>query len=214
MIEMIDSNKARQEAVRDAWKIERQRVRSGSGTRDWSQKEQRQIIALGRAKGYEGHHMKSVKAYPRYAGDSNNIQFLNRVEHIQGAHRGNTKNPTNGYYDPLTKQMKGFGNHKPTPVAAHRLSSPLTKARQVSATKSGQIRNRSIAQAKRVTGRTRTSQINPKYRTYSNNAANHSALSNKTPGGSAAKLSTGKATASRSATASSSGKSISRGRRS
>lgn len=30
----------------------------------------------GKVKGYEGQHMKSAKAYPDYAGDSDNIQFL------------------------------------------------------------------------------------------------------------------------------------------
>jgi hypothetical protein len=145
---VIDINKERQKAVREAWKAERVRVRNGSGTREWSQTEQRQIVAKGRAKGYEGHHMKSVKAYPRYAGDSKNIQFLNRSEHVNGAHRGDTKNPTNGYYNPVTKKMSSFGKGKPISPKAHKLTSPLSTKQQSSAIKREQLRKKYSSLAK------------------------------------------------------------------
>jgi len=105
-----DINKERKNAVREAWKNERAHVRGGNGTRDWSQTEQKEIVAKGRANGYEVHHMKSVKDYPQHAGDPKNIQFLNRSEHVDGAHKGNTQNSTNGYYNPSTKTMPSSNN--------------------------------------------------------------------------------------------------------
>lgn len=99
----------RQNAVRKAWKEEQVRISKGYGTRNWTDEEQNQILQKGSVRGYAGHHMKSVCLYPQYAGDPNNIQFLNEDEHINGAHGGNTHNPTNGYYNPETKTMSEFG---------------------------------------------------------------------------------------------------------
>ena len=48
-------------------------------------------------RGYQGHHMKSVKGYPNLAGDPYNIQFLTRAEHLQ-AYGGNFRNVTHGRY--------------------------------------------------------------------------------------------------------------------
>jgi hypothetical protein len=125
---MSDTNQERLKAIREAWKNERAYVRQGNGTRDWVQSEQRQIVAKGRADGYEGHHMKSVKDYPQHAGDPNNIQFLNRNEHINGAHRGNSQNATNGYYNPKTGTMHNFGNGNPQAPQPQKLSSPYYQA--------------------------------------------------------------------------------------
>jgi len=100
----------RQNAVRRAWKEERERVSDGQGTRKWSKEEQQELIERGSVRGYEGHHMKSVSLYPQYAGDSHNIQFLSEEEHLQGAHGGNYHNLTNGYYDPETQSMNEFGD--------------------------------------------------------------------------------------------------------
>jgi len=145
---MPDINKERQNAVREAWKNEKSRVREGQGTRDWSQSEQREIVAKGRAIGYQGHHMKSVKDYPKHAGNPNNIQFLNRTEHIGGAHNGNTQNATNGYYNPETGKMNDFGNRNPTAPQSHTLSTPLTQRQQNVAIKREQVRKQAAEQAK------------------------------------------------------------------
>ena len=145
---MVDVNKERQKAIRDAWKNEKANVRQGMGTRDWSQVEQRQIVAKGRANGYEGHHMKSVKEYPQYAGDPKNIQFLNRSEHVNGAHKGNTQNPTNGYYDHKTGKTHDFGNRPPQAPQSQALSSPLTQRQQSLAVKREQAKAQASAQAK------------------------------------------------------------------
>jgi len=145
---MSDVNQDRKKAVREAWKTEKAHVHDGKGTRDWSQSEQRQIVAKGRANGYEGHHMKSVKSYPQHAGNPHNIQFLNRVEHINGAHKGDTKNPTNGYYNPKTGTMKNFGNSNPQSPQSQALSAPLTQRQQNIALKAEQARKQAAMQAK------------------------------------------------------------------
>lgn len=95
----------RQNAVRKAWKNEAERVKSGVGTRNWTQEEQKEILERGSVRGYEGHHMKSVSLYPQYAGEPKNIQFLTENEHLYGAHKGNYHNLTNGYYDQYREKM-------------------------------------------------------------------------------------------------------------
>ncbi len=106
---------ARQTAVRNAWKNEKGLVAKGQGTRDWSRKEQQELIKRGAVKGYEGHHMKSVSKYPKYAGDPRNIQFLNEKEHLK-AHQGDYHSPTNGYYNPKTGRMHKFRGDELKPV--------------------------------------------------------------------------------------------------
>ena len=145
---MNDINKERKAAVREAWKTERGHVRNGNGTRDWSQSEQRQILAKGKADGYEGHHMKSVAEHPQFAGDSKNIQFLNRSEHVDGAHRGSTQNPTNGFYDHKTGTMHDFGNRPHQAPQAQPLSAPLTQRQQNIAAKRERAKKQAAQQAK------------------------------------------------------------------
>lgn len=98
----------RQNAVRHAWKLECERVKSGQGTRTWSKDQQEELLTRGSVRGFEGHHMKSVSLYPEYAGESRNIQFLTEEEHLYGAHQGNYHNLTNGYYDSYNKVMIEF----------------------------------------------------------------------------------------------------------
>jgi len=123
----------RRKAVDLAWKNEKGRVLDGKGTRDWSQKEQREIIARGKAKGYQGHHMKSVDGHNSKAGEPDNIQFLTRREHLN-AHKGNYRNNTNGYYDPKSQKMNEFGRNKAS-VESKALSQPLSKSQKQYATK-------------------------------------------------------------------------------
>lgn len=124
-------------AVRDAWKEEQERVRMGKGTRDWTQEQQKEILELGRAyyhsddpndiydgKSFEGHHMKSVEAYPEFQGDSANIQFLSKPEHIE-AHRGDYRNASNWYFDPVTHEFTDFGEGKYIPCTVINLSDPI-----------------------------------------------------------------------------------------
>jgi hypothetical protein len=106
----------RQYAVRQAWKQEAERVRNGMGTRNWTKDEQAELLSRGSVKGYEGHHMISVANDRSLAGNPDNIQFLNRDEHINGAHQGDSHNLTNGYYNPETKSMETFENNELQPL--------------------------------------------------------------------------------------------------
>ena len=89
----------RAKAVRQAWKMEYENVlNGGSGiSRVWTSSEVDELLLNGKIKGYEGHHMKSVKGYPELAGDPYNIQFLTRAEHLK-AHGGNFRNITHGRF--------------------------------------------------------------------------------------------------------------------
>lgn len=102
----------RQNAVRNAWKQEKERVQEGKGTRKWTPEQQKEIIERGSVRGYEGHHMKSVNLYPEYASEPRNIQFLTEDEHLYGAHKGNYHNLTNGYYDPESEIMIEFADNE------------------------------------------------------------------------------------------------------
>jgi len=115
-------------AIEEAWEKEFNNVLEGKGTRDWTSEQQNDILEKGRAydengKAFEGHHMKSVEAYPEHQGNSENIQFLSREEH-KAAHNGNYQNPTNGSYDPGTGETKNFGKSIEQ-CKAENLSNPI-----------------------------------------------------------------------------------------
>ena len=82
----------RTKAVRQAWKNERINVQAGGNgvSRHWTALEKTELLSTGKIKGYQGHHMKSVRGYPQLASDPTNIQFLTRKEHL-AAHGGNWK---------------------------------------------------------------------------------------------------------------------------
>lgn len=122
---------AADKAIRLAWEQERKLVAQGKGTRDWTEEQQKDILEKGKAyddngRAFEGQHMKSAEKYPEYQGDPDNIQFLTREEHLE-AHRGNWQNPTNWYYDPVTKEMNDFGEGKYIPCKVIELSNPREK---------------------------------------------------------------------------------------
>lgn len=134
--EQKDINNARARAVRQAWSQEKQYVKDGMGTRDWTPEQQEDLVKNGSVQGYEGHHMRSVSNGKTYdeqmeiAGDKNNIQFLERTkennEHLK-AHEGDTRNRTNGYYDVKTDKTKDFDDRAPEPPKAEKLSNPVMK---------------------------------------------------------------------------------------
>lgn len=101
-------------AIQIAWNKEQELVREGKGTREWTQQQQKDILEKGKAYdenglAFQGQHMKSAETYPEYQGDPGNIQFLTRAEHLD-AHNGNWRNPTNWYYNPMTKEKIDFGD--------------------------------------------------------------------------------------------------------
>ena len=121
-------------AVSKAWANERQQVLNSKGSRNWSQKEQVEIIRTGRCHGYRGHHMLSVKAHPEQAMNENDIQFLTQKEHFK-AHGGNWKNDADGRYNLRTGKVKAFDKGKPY-VNYRQLSDPISeRSRKIANTK-------------------------------------------------------------------------------
>lgn len=121
----------RNKAIREAWNREQELVKKGEGTRDWSPKQQKDIIEKGRAyddngRAFEGQHMKSAEMYPQYQGEPANIQFLTREEHLE-AHNGNWRNPTNWYFNPVTKEKVDFGEGPFIPCEIIPLHKPIVK---------------------------------------------------------------------------------------
>ncbi|HKI05513.1 MAG TPA: Ig-like domain-containing protein [Thermoanaerobaculia bacterium] len=101
---------ARAQGVRQFWKQERGRLRSGQpGTRNWTPQQERDILA-GRTpvdpntgQPIQGHHKYSVKAYPEQAADGANIHPVTSREHLEKWHGGKTQNDTHG--QPLKPQV-------------------------------------------------------------------------------------------------------------
>ncbi len=117
-------------AIRLAWEKEQQRVLEGKGTRDWTKKQQQDIIDRGKAydedgKAFVGQHMKNVSTYPEYQGEPDNIQFLTYQEHFE-AHKRNWHNPTNWYYNPDTKEYVNFREDEIIPCKVIELSNPIS----------------------------------------------------------------------------------------
>lgn len=116
-------------AIATAWENEKALILRGQGTRDWSLEQQIDILNRGKAydedgKAFEGHHMKSVEAYPEYQGNVENIQLLSRTEHIS-AHGGYTGNPTNGCFNPITGETKDFDADRLEPCRIINLAEPI-----------------------------------------------------------------------------------------
>lgn len=146
-------NKARVNAVKQAWVNECDLVAQGKCTRQWSEAELAELSVRGRVAGYPGHHMYNVNDYPQYAGDPNNIQFLTTKEHIAGAHNNHTRSATNGYYNHVTKTTELFHGPPRRPVYSLRANNKVsrsaaqTQARTVSQTggqRSGAVSSRSL----------------------------------------------------------------------
>lgn len=116
-------------AILDAWKLEADLIQEGKGTRDWTAQQQKDILERGKAYDddgvtFHGHHMRSAEKHPECQGDPHNIQFLTRDEHLE-AHGGCWQNPTNGYFDPITKLTRDFGEGPVKPCDRIPLSDPI-----------------------------------------------------------------------------------------
>lgn len=120
-----ESNKA----ILAAWNREQELVQEGKGTREWTPQQQQDILEKGKTyddngKAFEGQHMKSAEAYPEFQGEPGNIQFLTRAEHLE-AHDGNWQNPTNWYFNPVTKEKLDFGDGPFIPCEIIQLPEPI-----------------------------------------------------------------------------------------
>ena len=82
------------------------------------------------ARAFEGQHMKSAEKYPEYQGDPENIQFLTRAEHLE-AHDGNWQNPTNWYFNPVTKEKVDFGDGPVIPCKVIQLAESVVSESNV-----------------------------------------------------------------------------------
>jgi len=118
------------EARQAFWDNERDLVREGKGTRDWTIEEQREIMNLNKRTGeeclhagtpldadgnkYVVHHMRSIKESPYEQGDIDNLQALTRDEHKDAHFDGKYQIETNGYYDPESRKTTHFGAGEPT----------------------------------------------------------------------------------------------------
>ena len=84
-------NSCRGDAVKKAWKQEREMVaKTGRGTHNWSGKQKMELLQTGKVKVFVGHHINSVNGSPSLAGDPSNIRFVTRAEHL-ALHGGNFK---------------------------------------------------------------------------------------------------------------------------
>ena len=91
-------NYARQRAVQDAWKMERQTIINNfPGTRNWTLSQRKELIETGRISGFDGHHINTVNGNLDLAANHRNIEFLTKTEHYD-LHRqnGGTHNPISG----------------------------------------------------------------------------------------------------------------------
>lgn len=132
--EYSNVNTARRAAVAKAWAKERGLVIEGKGTRDWSKSQQAEIVATGKCNGYFGHHKFSVSKNPKEAGNKDNIQLLNREEHIN-AHNGNYKNDPHGRYDPKTKKVTKYNDNNVEPEPTINLTNKMSESRKLSSIK-------------------------------------------------------------------------------
>ena len=119
------------------------------GSRNWSQKEQREILRTGKCHGYEGQHMLSVKEHPEHAGNEKNIQFLTHEEHFK-AHQGNWKNDANGKYNLRTGKVEPFADGTPN-IKYRKLSDPISdRSKKVADNRYQQSLDKQTQQAKSV----------------------------------------------------------------
>lgn len=130
-----ESNKA----ILAAWNKEQELVQKGKGTREWTLEQQQDILEKGKAYdedgvAFQGQHMKSAEMYPEYQGDPRNIQFLTRAEHLE-AHDRNWRNPTNWYFNPVTKEKFDFGDGPFIPCEIIQLPEPIMKPSVIVETK-------------------------------------------------------------------------------
>ena len=93
----------RNKGVELAWKYEQAELQmGGSGTRDWTLEQQKELLDRGAVRNFEGHHINDVSANPSQQANPDNIKFLE--EHRNGTgvrehykeHDYNWRNPTEG----------------------------------------------------------------------------------------------------------------------
>jgi RHS repeat-associated protein len=101
-------NAARAEGVRRAWKQEVELIRrTGQGSREWTEAQVGEMMTRGKVRGFEGHHINSVKGSDlKMAADPNNIKFVEGRAGNLAEHGGNFQNKTSG---PLIDRIAKLG---------------------------------------------------------------------------------------------------------
>ena len=116
-------NNLRKQAVADFWTHEKELIKQGLCTRDWTPEQIEAIMNISEktgvesinghvaydinGKAYYGHHMISVEEHPEYAGDWRNVQALDYTEHYEGAHdHHKTQISAKGFYNVETGETK------------------------------------------------------------------------------------------------------------
>jgi RHS repeat-associated protein len=95
----------RVKAVQIAWREERELViKTGNGTREWSQAQIAELKETGRVKGYYGHHINNVADHAEMARVPDNIKFVDKFEHL-AEHKGTWQNETTGQLIGRTKML-------------------------------------------------------------------------------------------------------------
>jgi RHS repeat-associated protein len=88
---------ARQRGVDRAWALERELVRRGLGTVEWTEEEKAVLLAGGRPPGWVGHHINSVAGNSvELAEDPRNIKFVKGIKAHLEEHENNFRNKTSG----------------------------------------------------------------------------------------------------------------------
>lgn len=122
----------RAKGVNKAWDRERSLVQQGRGTRQWSVAEQKEILKTGRCKGYQGHHMASVKNHLEQADNPKNIQFLSSKkennEHLK-AHKGDYSNQSEWRYNPKSNTYRAIDPKNPRAQYSYELQDKAIEKR-------------------------------------------------------------------------------------
>ena len=99
---------ARQRAVRQAWRMERQLVEAtGVGTFNWSKEQVAQLLKNGKVRGFVGHHINNVADHPELAGVADNVMFVEGGAKHLAEHSGDWRTPTSGSL--LNRSLGGAG---------------------------------------------------------------------------------------------------------
>ena len=107
-------------AFAEAWEREAHRVANGQGTRQWTEREQLELLSTGKVVGYSVHHMKNMYKHPEWADKVENFQFLQNYFYARNpdnehdiAHRANPDGSTNGFFDHETGDTYAFDDRPP-----------------------------------------------------------------------------------------------------
>ena len=128
--------RTRVEAIKKAWIQERRMViRTGEGTRKWTEVQKQELIKYGKVHDFEGDHINSVTGNAGLSGDPDNIQFLTNSEHKK-LHRenGGTQVPKYGELKDRSKYGYKGDDVAELPQSPRTMNQAMRAAREQQAT--------------------------------------------------------------------------------